>query len=685
MNNHLKVRLELVADRRRRLRLWWSLAACWAGAALAGLGLGMLQRASGWMTSLGFPVLALASVAAAVVVYLRQRRIKPDWRALAGQIEGRHPNLDGRLLTAIEQEPQGGRELSFMQERLVREVLAQHQRSDWAELVPDSRLRWAQAAHWLALVVLVAALAGLRATGGHHLLARNPDLDFHITVSPGDTRLERGESLVVVARFGRALPANVELVLGPGPGATRRIPLLKSLSDPLFGGTVADVASNLVYHVEYGARRTRDFTVAVFDYPRLERADADLTFPEYSGQPPKHIENTRRLSAVEGSRLDLAVQFNKPVASARLIARNKERSVLTLAPGTNGALALLKQFPLTASQSYELQLVDAEGRTNKTPAQFVIEVLKNRPPELRLASPHGDLRPSPLEEISFDGTVWGDFGVRAYGLGYTVAGKDLQLVELGRAVPAQKKLPFHHLLRLEDLGAQPDQLISWFVWAEDIGPDGQARRTTGDLFFAEVRPFDEVFREGSGMDGQGDSQGGEQSGNQGERSARLVEMEKQIMIATWKLQREPGSAKEVRNPKSEIRKKPEVRSPKSDASAVNHLGRSRFVAQVSPSAGGTAPRTRPAGAGRSPSQDQAPTPKLPGPGDDLGVVLEAQDAALAQAKAEAERQLEPRAAALGRRPSRKWSARWLGSGPPPIHRPRWRRPWPPSSWLTRRC
>ncbi len=149
--------------------------------------------------------------------------------------------------------------------------------------------------------------------------------------------------------------------------------------------------------------------------------------------------------------------------------------------------------------------MDADGRTNKTPAQFVIEVLKNRPPELRLASPRGDLRPSPLEEIAFEGTVWDDFGVRAFGLGYTVAGKDLQLVELGSAVPGQEKRSFHHLLRLEELGAQPDQLISWFVWAEDIGPDGQARRTTGDLFFAEVRPFDEDIpgrlRHGGGRTG----------------------------------------------------------------------------------------------------------------------------------------------------------------------------------------
>jgi hypothetical protein len=645
MNCHLKARLESVAERQRRLRLWCNLAACWAGAALAGLGLMALQRSTGWTSSLGCPTLALLSVAALVVVLLRQRRAEPDWRALARQIEGRYPGLDGRLLTAIEQEPQGGRDLGFMQERLVREVLGQSQRNDWADVVPNSRLRWAQAAHWLALVLLAGALSGLRATGGRHLLARNPDFDFRIMVSPGDTQLERGESLVVVARFGRALPANVDLVIGPATVAPRRIPLVKSLSDPLFGCTVPDVTSNLVYHVEYGARRTADFTVSVFDYPRLERADADVTFPAYTGQPPKHIADTRRLSAVEGSRLDLAARFNKPVASARLIAKDKERSTLTLAAGTNGAMAMLKQFPLTASQSYELQLVDADGRTNKTPAQFVFEVLKNRPPELRLASPRGDLRPSPLEEIGFEGTVWDDFGVRAYGLGYTVAGKDLQLVQLGSAVPAQEKRSFHYLLRLEELGAQPDQLISWFLWAEDLGPDGQARRTTGDLFFAEVRPFDEVFREGPGIEGDGESPGAEPSANQGERSGRLVEMEKQIMLATWKLQRQERPAGEGRsprpqgrNPKSETRRKSEIRNPK--AKAFGQMNAPAFGQSYS--AARSLPGLNPAGSSvtRHPTLDTFLT------SDDWGVVIEAQAQALEQAKAAAQRQREPRAAAL---------------------------------------
>ncbi len=541
---HLESRLARVAERRRQLRLWRGLAMCWAGAALAGLGCVALQRASGWTSSLACPALALAGAAAAFVVLGRSGREEPDWRELAVQVEGQCPDLDGRLLTAvqIQQAPLGGARPGFMQQRLVREALEGSYKSDWVQSVPKSFLRWAQAAHWLALILFLAALSGLRTTGGHRLLARNPDFGFGITVTPGDTQLERGESLVVLARFGRTLPATVDLVIGPAAGSARRIPLVKSLSDPLFGCSVPDLASNVVYHVEYGGRRTRDYNVTVFEYPRLERADADVTFPDYTAQPPKHIENTRRLSAVQGSRLDLLLHFNKPVTVARLVAKDKGRAVLALAAGTNASLAQLSQFPLTASRSYELQLQDAQGRTNKAPAQFVFEVLTNRPPELRLASPHGDIRPSPLEEVTFDGTVWDDFGVRAYGLGYTVAGKDLQLVELGRAVPAQEKRPFHYLLRFEDLAVQPDQLVAWFVWAEDLGPDGRPRRTTGDLFFAEVRPFNEVFRQGSGM--EGGQQGGDQSGNQagGGQSARLVEMQKQIMIATWKLRREQNPA-----------------------------------------------------------------------------------------------------------------------------------------------
>src|SRR5262249_20817426 len=157
---------------------------------------------------------------------------------------------------------------------------------------------------------------------------------------------------------------------------------------PVFGGSVPEVTGDLFYRIEYANEQTRDFKVTVFEHPRLERADAHLTFPEYTGLPEKTIPDTRRVSAVEGSRLDLTLQLNKQVKSARLVA--KDNSTVPLAIETNKPTVSLKSFPVQASKSYELQLVDADGRTNKVPAQFFVEALKNRAPELKLASPRGD-------------------------------------------------------------------------------------------------------------------------------------------------------------------------------------------------------------------------------------------------------------------------------------------------------
>jgi hypothetical protein len=680
----LKVCLESIARRQQRWRLWCALAACWCAAGFLGLGLTATDRLARWTSSLALPVVAALGIGAAIFVWARHRRVKPDWRRLACQIEARHPDLEGRLLTAVQQEAKDGGRLNYLQERLLQETLQHPGRHRWGQVAPKRGVALAQLAHVLALGLFVAVLWGLRTSGGRGPLAGWAETG--VSVTPGDTSLERGSSLVVMARFGGRLPASVELVVGESPAASRRVPLVKSLADPVFGGSVPEVTSDLVYHLEYAEERTRDFKVKVFDYPRLERADAQLTYPAYTGQGPKRVENTRRLSAVEGARLDLALQLNKPVASARLVARDKDRRVVQLLTEARQPAATLRQFPLTASQTYELQLVDAEGRTNKAPAQFVFDALKNRPPELKVASPRGDTRPSALEEMSFAGTVWDDFGVLAYGFAYSQAGKETRFVELGRGVPAKQKRSFQELLRLEELGAQPEDLISWFVWAEDVGPDGQRRRTVGDLFFAEVRPFEEVFREGQSSAGGAEEQqqqeeSGEQSGGQ---AGRLAELQKQIISATWKLQREGGASAQPRpgaggpvtppaKPARDARApaKPTAAgelAPKRGALAPSELNTSSLAAfgitaawfGVAPD--GTAAVAGPqvfgqrAGDSRATSPASAPSggvrrrPSAPegalGYAEDTAVVRDAQAEALDQAQGAKQRQENPRTAVL---------------------------------------
>jgi hypothetical protein len=651
IDSQIQQQLEGVARRQHRIELWSKLAQCWAGGGLAGIAILCLERQSGWTSSLALPLVAVIATIAAIAISLRHSRQQPELHEIARRIEDRHRELQGRLATALEQQPGPDGRLNYLQQRLVQETLEYGRRSNWVDVFPVSILRLAQVANGVALALFVVALLGLRGTGGHLLLGRT--LVEGVTVTPGDVSLERGSSLVVMARFKGLLPPNVELASGQQSNF-QRISLIKSLGDPMFGGSLPEVTTNFTYHVEYARQRTRDFNVTVYEHPRLERSDADLTFPSYTGLPHKRIENTRRVSGVEGSQIDLAFIFNKPVASASLVTRDKERSIVPLMVEAGEPKASLKQFSLDSSKSYDLQLIDSEGRTNKVASEFVFEALKNRTPEMRLTSPRGDIRPSPLEEISFEGTVWDDFGVQAFGLAYAINGKNPEFIQLGERVPGNEKKTFRHVLRLEDLGVRPDELVSWFVWAEDLGPDGQPRRTMGDLYFGEVRPFEEVFREGQGMDGQGvGASGGE------DRTGKLADLQKQIVNATWKLERDHNKMgnRGAKAPNSSVLPR-RVNDNSGDQSlnslrTTERLVRITAVSPFAAIAGQIArgdetdapdvPASRPGRKATSQTPSKNQTPKYE---DDAGVVLDSQQQALDQAKDALDRQRDPRAAGL---------------------------------------
>lgn len=529
----LKSQLEPVARRRRLWVLSRQLAVCWMiGAGLA-FAFYLMYRSTGWRPAGVLPAILVLTLVGALIVWVRHRRTRPDYRQIARQIEESHPELHALLLTAVEQQPDADTgKFHFLQERLIKEAVVESVRGDWMQTVSTGRLVAGQGAQLAALFLLAAALASLRVSPGQAAAAlANP---LTVQVTPGDATIERGSGLAVLARFDGSLPAEVTLVIRPDAQPERRVPLSKSLNDPVFGGTLSEITNTLSYHVAYTGGRSREFKVGVFDYPRLERADAHLVYPAYTGLPDKRIEDTRRISAVTGTKLDLSLQLNKPVASAKLVA--KDKTAVPLAALTNRANAALNAFALEVSQIYEVLLVDADGRTNKVPAQVIVEVLTNRVPELKFLSPRGDQRVSPLEEITFQAETSDDFGLKNYGITYSLAGKKAETLSLGNASAPHEKRHFGHLLSLESLKVEPDELVSYYIWADDIGPDGQLRRSASDMFYAEIRPFEEIFREGQSQDEENQSE--QQGGGESQELARLSELQKQIINATWKLQRE---------------------------------------------------------------------------------------------------------------------------------------------------
>jgi hypothetical protein len=145
---------------------------------------------------------------------------------------------------------------------------------------------------------------------------------------------------------------------------------------------------------------------------------------------------------------------------------------------------------------------------------------------------------SPLEELSLEAKVSDDYGLTGYGLSYAIAGTEGRDVTLGPSPIPNDKEQIQHLLALEELSAQPDQLLTYYFWADDVGPDGGIRRTSGDMYFAEIRPFEEVFRESQSSQNQQQNQN-QQSQQQGQQQGeQLAQLQKQIISATWNIKRQ---------------------------------------------------------------------------------------------------------------------------------------------------
>ena len=281
-----------------------------------------------------------------------------------------------------------------MQQTVVGEALAHAQKRDWQGVVPDGSLRRARFAH-LTLLFALAIVAGLlivetqarlRPLGPTDDAAEKKNESIAIHVDPGNTSIERGTSLLVLARFEGRLPTGVDLLARAEGKTPQLLAMSKSLDDPVFAGRIPSVEEDLTYCVRYDNAQTEWFRVTVFDFPDLVQADARLTFPSYTGMPSTVVEDTRSLSAVQGTKLTLICRLNKPVATATLLPSDAKivpgeaatAKGLSLAADASDPTAYSIELDLQDSLRLRLHLLDEEGRANKQPPEFVINVLPNR-------------------------------------------------------------------------------------------------------------------------------------------------------------------------------------------------------------------------------------------------------------------------------------------------------------------
>ncbi|MBU6172188.1 MAG: hypothetical protein KGQ60_00195 [Planctomycetes bacterium] len=538
MDRQIDYYLRYVANRFRRVRYAWILTAIWLFLALFILMAVNDPETRGriswfWLSAIG--------VAALIWGLNRFSFRNRDW--IAHRVEGVHPDLRQQLITSLQ--PETPHTSSFLRTELMEKTIQHARSNDWGLAVPSKAMATAWIVQFLSLAF--ACFASWSVVTGNPVSKQSAveppsqqKREQSIVVEPGNIEVERGSDVVVSARFQGDVPETTWLsqkVLN-GDTTSDKSPMNRSMSDPVFGGYLRNVAADTKYRIESELGSSEEFTIQVFDYPSLVRSDASITPPEYAKQEPRTIEDTRRVSVAEGASLKWTCFVNKPLQTAELVDEKGE--TVPLVTSADDPLRLEAAFVIDESKQWSVRLTDDRNRSAKFDDKLIAKVIRNNAPEIKLARAQ-DMRVSPLQEVPLQATVRDDFEVKRSGITVTVGSNEASESELTPNPSKAGKLELSHLVDLEKLGAEPDQLVSYFFWAEDIDREGQVRRVEGDMFFAEIRPFEEIFREGESPSASQQRQQQQQQSQAGQQSEELAEQQKQIISATWNiLRRETG-------------------------------------------------------------------------------------------------------------------------------------------------
>lgn len=550
----LEARIAEVRDALRRARLMRHLAAVFA--------LGVVVRGSLLLATLnGFHVSKrldrwsmLALVVLGLIAWLKGRRNVWSDHDIARVIEQKHPSLDALLLTAIEQRPSADEQAGFLHERLIDHALARAATQNWTVTVANRPYTRAAIGAVIAVITFLATDIALRLQSSHRksevVKAQTDEqpkpTEFKATLTPGDTELERGSHLIIEARFNGPVPADATLVVSEVDGKEReRLPMRLTVDEQVYGGMINKVERDTKYHVEFAEQKSQMHTISVFDFPALVRSDVTVTPPEYTRLPAKETKNTQKVTALEGSKIVWKIKVNKPLHAAGKDASpfvphltaaelfGEDKSVIALTPSAADAAVLEGVLMAEKSQKYRLHLVDEAERANKNPPWFTVTVQSNQLAKIEVVFPKRDLQVSTIQEFPVEAKVSDDLGVTKSGAVFSINGNSKEIIFKHAVTAPQKKQDVRAELALEKENAEPRQLVSYYLWAEDTGPKGEVRRSMSDMFFADVRHYEDIFRESEAPPSEpGKAQ-----------SDKLVDLVKQIVNATWKIIRDTNAGR----------------------------------------------------------------------------------------------------------------------------------------------
>ncbi|HKX27979.1 MAG TPA: DUF4175 family protein [Blastocatellia bacterium] len=502
---------------------------------LAGAAAYRYRYSTGALVSLRLAAI-VGLVAAAYVFLVRPLRRQVGDHQIARLIEEKHEGLGDRMVSAIEysnEERRAGFSPAII-DRLIDDADQRARDIDLDRVVPRQRFWQAGAAAAASLLLFIAVLVfgpseireGVKRmvdTGGTASASDAPRID----IKPGTARVPKGSDQKITAALIHFNAERVTIFTRRASGQDTQwigLQMEPTRKETEYQFFIFNIQEDTEYFVESPGYRSEVFKLTVADLPYVKQLDQTQTAPSYTGLPPKTLEDAPDIAVLAGTTIKLTAKLTAKAKAARIILGTGAKIEMASA----GENDFAGSFTVNQNGSYHIEITSVDGDVYNGSNEYDITLLDDRPPTVSFEKPGRDTRATSIEEVFTQAKAEDDYGVASLDLYFSVNGGEEKKVDLQKLSGSSvKTLSGAHTFFLEEFGLQPGDLISYYARARDARSE-----TTSDIYFIEVKPFEKDYKQ---------SQQGGGGGGEGEEQQGLTRRQKEIVAATFRINREePG-------------------------------------------------------------------------------------------------------------------------------------------------
>ena len=291
-----------------------------------------------------------------------------------------------------------------------------------------------------------------------------------------------------------------------------------------FGYELFNINENIEYYVAANETESERYTVEVFDMPKLTAIEVAYTYSEYTQLKPIIQQGDGNIRTVAGSQAEVRITTNKAIQSGTLTVDAGDPTPMIIFDGRT----LTTTLDVLNDGKYTVKLLCVDGFNNQTPIEYTVTAIPDEPPEIVIKEPGRDIKATKLEEVTVLAEAVDDYGVENMTLMYSIGSGEPQELGAETAEVKEKKIiSGTYVFYLEELDVEPGELISYYAQATDNNTRTGPGTSTSELYFIEVRPFNERYM-------QMDADGQQALSPEGQPFPNLIADQRTIIKKTWK-------------------------------------------------------------------------------------------------------------------------------------------------------